>query len=140
MPAFILHELVISAKIGGHQLTIVWAVWNQLCRNTHSQLCSFRNNQLVILADLKALRQQHLPDDLFVVIGLMCRRTVRIGTLQQTVVALRVEEALLVEAGSLEAVIHVGCDHEVVLILHEVQESVVDIIRDRHIAVNPDVP
>ena len=43
-------------------------------------------------------------------------------TLQQPVIALRVEQTLLVETGRLETMIHVRCDDEIVALVDEAQQ------------------
>ena len=120
VPAFVLHKTVIRTQVSRHRLSVIRAVWNQFCRNPHGYLCVFRNEQLVVLRNLIPLGKHHLPDDLFVLIGLMRRSAVRIGALQQTIVTLCIEETPLVKAGSLEAVIHIGGQNKVILVLHQV--------------------
>ena len=62
------------------------------------------------------------------------------AALKQTVIALRVEQSALIKACFLEAVIHIGGQHEIILILHQCKQPVVEIRGRIHIAVHVDVP
>ena len=64
------------------------------------------NPQVALLVD-------HGTDGIFVVPGFLAARA---AALEEAVIALCVEEPLLVEARPLEAVVHVGGEHEVVAI------------------------
>ena len=57
-------------------------------------------------------------DDFFVVVGFL---TARLIALEQAVIALRVEQAALVESGFLELMVDIGCQHEIVLVLDKFQ-------------------
>mgnify|MGYP001639687314 CR=1 FL=1 len=101
-PSLALNEAGIDAQIRRHLLTAPRAARNQLRRDAHALLAGHR-----------------LAYPLLVVVGGIVAGD---RTLQQPVIALRVEQAFLVEAGILETVIDVRGDHEVVATVHEVQE------------------
>ena len=87
------------------------------------------NPQVALLVD-------HGTDGIFVVPGFLAARA---AALEETVIALCVEEPLLVEARPLEAVVHVGGEHEVVAIAQEVEKLLVDMPRYGIVAVAHDV-
>ena len=88
------------------------------------------------MARLYSLCRNHFPNGFLIVVGLL---VTRFHTLEQTVVALGVEQSLFVEASFLELVIDIGGDNEIVLVQHEFQEVVVNGFRGRHIAVVVDM-
>ena len=75
---------------------------------------------------------RHPADRLLVVIGLLMAG---LGALPQAVVPLGVKEAPLVKARQLELVVHVGGEDEVVLVLHQLQQLVIDRLGGLFIAV-----
>ena len=60
--------------------------------------------------------------------------------LEQTVVPLGVKQPLFCKARLLEAVVHVGGQDKIVLILYQLVQPVVDRAGRVHVAVDPDVP
>ena len=84
------------------------------------------------MARLYMLRRNHFPDGFLVVVGLL---VARFRTLEQPIVALRVEQPLFVEARLLELVVDISGDDEIVLVQHEFQEVVVNGFRGGYIAV-----
>ena len=84
------------------------------------------------------LHVRTLPDDIpgFIVNGpLVCR----IRALEQAVVALRIEEPLFVKACLLETVIHVGGDHEIILILYQRIQVLINGSRRIHVTVHVNI-
>ena len=59
--------------------------------------------------------------------------------LEQTIVALGVEQPLFVESCLLELMVYIGGDDEIVLVFHEFEQVVIDRFRGRHIAVEIDM-
>ena len=84
------------------------------------------------MARLKMLRRNHFPDGFLIVVGLL---VTRFRTLEQPVVALGIEQPLFVEARLLELVVDIGGNDEIVLVLHELQEVVVNGFRSRNVAI-----
>ena len=67
---------------------------------------SLRQRQCAVGVNMIPLRLYHLPDERFVIV---CLRTARAAALEQPVIPLRIEQAVLIKPGFLEAVIHVRC-------------------------------
>lgn len=82
------------------------------------------------------LHRNHFPDSLFVVVGFL---VTRLRALEQTVVALRVEQPLFVKSCFLELVINIGGDDEIVLVFQEFEQLVIDRLWGGHVAVVVDV-
>ena len=78
----------------------------------------------------------HLPNDNLVIKGFL---TARLAALEQTIIALRIEQPLFVKSGFLKTVIHVRGDDEIVLVSHQLQKVVVDWLGRIHIAVDVDI-
>lgn len=104
VPALVLHKCIVAAEVHGHGSAAVGAAGQQVAGHLHILLPLY-----------------HLPHELFVVKRLL---TARLAALPQAVVALRVEQPLLIEPRPLELVIHVGGDDEVVLVPHQLQKVV----------------
>ena len=83
-----------------------------------------------------ALLLDHGLDGVVVVIGAL---VAGLRALEQAVVALRVEEPLLVEARALELVVHVGREHEVVLVAYDFEQVAVGLAHGAGVAVVPHV-
>ena len=79
----------------------------------------------------------HFTNHSFVIKGFL---TARFATLEQTIIALRVEQPLFVKTRLLKAVVNVGCDNEIILVLHQLQKVIVDRLRRVLIAVDVDIP
>lgn len=120
VPAFVLHEGIIAAQVHGQRLPAVGTGRKKLGRYFH------------ILLPL-----DHLPNDLLIIKGLL---TARLTALEQAVIALRVEQPLFVEPCFLEAVVHIGGDYKVILILHQPEQRAVYRLRGVLIAVDINVP
>ena len=120
MPALVLDKLVVRTQVHGQWFPAVGADGEQLWRDFHI-----------------FLPLDHFPDDRFVIKGLL---TARLTALEQTVIALRVEQPLFIKARLLKAVIHIGRDNEIILVLHQLQKIIVDRFGGIHIAVDVDVP
>lgn len=88
------------------------------------------------MARLYMLRRNHFPNGFLIVVGFL---VTRFRTLEQPIVALGVEQSLFVEACLLELVINIGGNDEIVLVLHELQEVVVNGFRGRYITVVVDM-
>ena len=58
-----------------------------------------------------------------------------LAALKQPVIALGIKEPFLVKSRLLEAVIHVCCDHEIVLIFHQLKKLIICVLRRIHISV-----
>lgn len=102
MPAVILDKTVIAAQVCGQRAAAVRAMRDKLGRHT----------QVLLLA-------HHGTDEGFIVVGFLATG---FAALEQPVVALGVKQAALVKACFLEAVVHVGGQHKIVLIPHHVQQ------------------
>ena len=105
VPAVILNERVIRAEVRGHLEAVIGAVRYEPGVNLHPGAPVLREKQLSVRSDGKALGEEHFPHHLLIVIGLSEGCAMRPAALEKAVVSLRVEEPLLVEASSLEAVI-----------------------------------
>ena len=79
----------------------------------------------------------HLPDRSFIVIGFLMTGA---GTLPQAVISLGIEQPILVKSGLLELVVHIGSQYKIVLILHQIQQTLIYIYRSRLIPVQVDIP
>lgn len=91
----------------------------------------FRRNTHILL------RPQHCPDRVFIVESFLPAWQT---ALEKPEIPLRVEEALLREACLLEAVVDIGGQNKVVLILHQIIEFFINRFRRGLIAVHPDHP
>ena len=83
-----------------------------------------------------SLRLHHIPHHIFIIIRL---RMARLAALEQAVIALRVEQPLLVKAGFLEAMIDVCCQHEIIFLFYKIKKLTVDRKRCIHISINIDI-
>ena len=113
----------------------MWADGKKLCRYSHFR--HFGRDKCAVRVNHISLRRDHAFGDFLVIERL---RTARLTALEQAVIALRVKQPLLIKACFLKAVIHVGRDHEIVLVSHQLQKVVIDRLRCIHIAVDVDVP
>ena len=120
VPALVLHEGVVRAQVHGHGPAADGAVGHQPGGHPHVPLLL-----------------QHPAHRLLVVVGL---GMAGLGALPQAVVPLGVEDAALVKARPLELMVHVGGEHEVVLLPNQVQQVPVHRPGRVHIPVVPDVP
>ncbi len=119
MPACVLHKAMVGAQIHAHGLAAYRAAWNQAARYTSVLLL-----------------RHHLPHDFFVVV---CGIVAGLGALKQAVIALCVEEPLLIKARLLEAVIHIGAEHKIIFVFDQLQQLFVNRFGRIHIAVDVDI-
>lgn len=105
VPALILHEAAVAAEVRRQRPSAMRAVRNKLCR--HGHFGRFRRSKCAIRRNCIALRSDHVLDNLPVIERL---RATRLAALEQPVVSLRVEQAVLVKSGFLKAVIHIRCE------------------------------
>lgn len=73
----------------------------------HGHFGRFGHSKCAIRRNCIALRSDHVLDNLPVIERL---RATRLAALEQPVVSLRVEQAVLVKSGFLKAVIHIRCE------------------------------
>ena len=90
-----------------------------------------------MISDGKPLSQDHLPDHAPVFPGPLAAG---FRTLEQSVISLGIEQPFLVESGFLKAMVHVGSQDEIVLVLQQLKQIAVGGFRRIHIAVDPDIP
>ena len=95
VPPLVLHKGLVGTQVGDHFAAADGTTGNQFCRDTHILL--LRN---------------HLFDNLLIIVRLL---VTWFCTLQQAVIALRVEQTLLIKPCLLEQVVHIGGDDEIVL-------------------------
>ena len=105
VPAFVLHEGIIAAQVHGQRLPAMGTGRKKLGRYFH------------IL-----LPFDHLPNDRLIIKGLL---TARLTALEQTIIALRVEQALFIKASFLKAVVNVCGNNEIILVLHQLQKVLI---------------
>ena len=84
---------------------------NRLCR-AHT----FRQNECSVLPDHKSLGQNYIPDRFFIVVGLL---SAGLAALEQTVIALCIKQVLLLKPSFLEAVVHIGSQNKLILIMNQ---------------------
>ena len=113
------------------------AVGDKLGRNRSFQDGIFRYGQLTIRCNVVPLRFHHLPDECLIIESL---RTARLTALEQTVIALRVEQPLFVEPCFLEAVVHIGGQDKIIFVLHQCKQVIVNRFWGILIAVEPNIP
>ena len=102
VPAFILDKLVVRTQVHGQWFPTVGTDWKKLGRYFH------------ILLPL-----DHLPNDLLIIKGLL---TARLTALEQTIIALRVEQALFIKASFLKAVVNIRGDDKIIFVLYQLQK------------------
>lgn len=105
VPSRVLYKSRIAAQIHSHRLSADWTVRDQRGRDLHIPLLC-----------------KHPPDNPFIVIGLVMAGP---GTLPQAIIALRVEQPLLVKTRQLELMVHIGRKHEIIRIFHKLQQCTV---------------
>ena len=136
VPACVLHKTVIGPQVHGHGLATVRAAGNEFRGNAHLQR-AIRFHQTSVRRNAVPLRLHHLPHGFFVVKSF---RTAGVTALEQPIVPLRIEQPLFDKAGLLEAVVHVGGEHKVVLVLHQTEQLVVHRLRRALVPVDVDIP
>ena len=137
VPSLILDKAVVGAQIHRNRPAVVRADGDQPGRDAHGDPAVLRHLKAAVFIADEALRGHRPHDPVLVVIGFF---QPAVGVLEQTVIALRIEKPRLVEAGSLELVIHVCRDHEIVPVPHERQQIPVYRLHRIGIAVDIDVP
>ena len=113
------------------------AAGDQLCRDAHFEGRTLRHGQAAVRCDGVPLCFHHPAHQRFIVEGL---RAAGLCALEQPVIALCIKQPLFVEARFLETVVHIGGEHEIVLVLHQVEQIVVDRLRCVLIAIDINVP
>lgn len=131
VPALILHEAVVAAEVRRQRPSAMRAVRNKICR--HGHFGRFRHSKCAIRRNCIALRSDHVLDNLPVIERL---RATRLAALEQPVVSLRVEQAVLVKSGFLKAVIHIRCQNKGILVLHKRKQFFIDGLRRIQITVD----
>lgn len=119
VPAFVLDKGVICSEVHAHGLAADRTLRHKFRRNTHI-LLSFK----------------HRPDGLLVVIGLL---VARLTALPETVVALCIEETVLVKSCLLKLVVNIGGENKIFLVLHKLKQALVCAVVHVHIAVDVNV-
>ena len=137
MPPGVLHKGLIGAQVHGDRPAAVRADRDQVMGKAHGETPVLRHLEYAVWIQDKALRRHGFSDPVFIVVGLFDAAP---GTLEQPVIALRVEEPLLVKAGALEAVVHIGGDHEIVPAPDQREEVMVHGFWRIHVSVDIDVP
>ena len=119
VPALILHEGFVGPQVCRHRFPAARTFRDEFGGDPHIFLFV-----------------PHLPDNGFIVIGLWVAGD---AALEQAVVALGVKQAVLVKAGFLKTVIHIGGEHKIILVFHQGQQILIDRFRRVHIAIDHDV-
>ncbi len=119
VPTLVLDEFVVGAQVHGHRLAADGTARDQLGRDLH------------IL-----LPFDHCDDRVLVVVGFVMARH---GALEQAVVALCIEQPLLVKACHLKLMIDIRCKDKVVLVLNKLQQVIIHGLWRFHITVEIDV-
>ena len=120
VPALVLYKSIIAPKVHGHRRTADRASGNQRSWNFHILLLRY-----------------HPADRIFIVIGFVVAGS---GALPQAVIALSVKKTLLIKAGELELMIHIGGEHKVILTLYQFQKPRIWPARRDIITIDIDVP
>ena len=115
IPSGVLHEGIVGPEVHAHGSAALRASGHQFGGHGAPDLCALRHRQFSML-DAVTLTYYHLFHGLFVVVG---STMTGLAALEQAVIALRVEQSALVKACFLEAVIHIGGQHKIVLVLHQ---------------------
>ena len=118
-PALVLYKFIIAAQVHGQRLAAVGTDGEQLGRDFH------------ILLPL-----DHFTNDRFVIKSFL---TARLTALEQTVIALRVEQAALVKSRFLKTVVNIRGDNKIVLIGNQLQKVLIDRFGGIPIAVAIDI-
>ena len=116
VPAVVLYKGHVTAQVHGHGRAADRASGDELGGN------------LPIL-----LPGHHLPHRFFVVVGFL---VAGLGALPQAVVPLGVKQALFVKPGKLELVVHIGGDHEIILVFHQLQQVLIRLAHTGFITVD----
>ena len=119
VPALVLYKFIIAAEVHGHGFAAMRADGEKFRRYFHI-----------------FLPLHHLPNDGFVIESFL---TARLAALEQTIIALRIEQPLFVKSGFLKTVIHIRRDNEIVLVSHQLQKVIVDWLGRILIAVDVDI-
>ena len=116
VPAGILYKAVITAQVHREQLAAVRAVGGQV--RTEQKFSGWYSPARSADHPVRGhtLCFYHLPDECLIVESLL---TAWFTALEQAVIALRVEQPLLVKASLLKAVINVRGDDKIILVLYQ---------------------
>lgn len=118
MPALVLDKGIVGAQVQGHRLAADGTGRDQRGRDLHALLFV-----------------EHPIDDLFVIIGLLMAGH---GALEESVIALCIEQAVFVEACFPETMVDVRRQDKVVLVLNQGKEPLIGVLRRIGIAVDMD--
>ena len=83
------------------------------------------------------LRPNHFMHKRLIVIGFLVTRH---AALPQSIIALHVEQAVMIESRPLELMIDIGRDHKIILPLHEFQQPFIHRIAGRAVSVQLNIP
>ena len=83
------------------------------------------------------LRPNHFMHKRLIVIGFLVTRH---AALPQSIIALHVEQAVMIESRPLELMIDIGRDHKIILPLHEFQQPFIHRIAGRAVPVQLNIP
>ena len=111
MPAWILDEGGVDPKIHTHRFAAAGTAGNQPGEDPKI-----------------SLRPNHFMHNRFIVIGFLVTRH---AALPQSIIALHVEQAVMIESCPLELMIDIGRDHKIILPLHEFQQPLIHQIAGR---------
>ena len=120
MPALVLDEGIVRAKVHGHRLSADGASGNEFGRDLHI-----------------FLPRQHLAHLFFVVVRLFVAGNT---ALEQPVIALRIKQPPFLEPRGLKPMVYVGGQNKIIFPLHEPQEGFVRLARGLVVSVDVDIP
>ena len=97
VPAFVFHKCMIRAKVHAHGPPAPWTVGDKLRRNAHFRRPPLRQDESApaVSFQKESLRLQHLLYLFLIIIRFLMARS---GTLQQSIISLRVEQPLFVKS------------------------------------------
>ena len=119
VPALVLYKCIIRSEVHAHGLSADRTLRNKFGGYTH------------IFLPLK-----HRPDRFLVVVGLL---VARLTALPKPIVALRVEQAVLVKSCLLELVVNIGGQDKIVLVFHKLEQALVCTVVYVHVAVDVNI-
>ena len=136
VPPFVLYKSGVCPQVHGHGLAAQGAAGYQLSGHLHARRHTLGQVKGSVFQNLIPLGQDHLPDYLPVVVGLLMAGHT---ALKQPIIPLGVKQLLLGKACFLKAVVHIGGENKVVLVLHTIQKRLIHRFGRIHIAVYIDV-
>ena len=118
VPALVLGKFVVAAQVHRNRSAAVRAARKELRRYRHRWRPICRRRQHTVRYG-EALRFDHRADGFLVVKRLL---TARLTALEQTIIALRVEQALFIIASFLKAVVNIRGDDKIIFVLYQLQK------------------